>query len=127
MTKSIIATAALVAAFFMPAWAAPPEGIEQKMIPMSGICLTAEVNPHHFGAIVGALQEDYQTHIVYTFDGTPDGYQKIIILINPETALGGVAMVTPEQTCIIFSGESLEGPFIRADMPPPKENEAPKT
>ena len=128
MIKSIIATAALVAAFFMPtAWGGPPEGMVKQMIPFPAMCLPATVAENHFAVLMGALIADYGVHISMTFSSTPDQSHRVAIIENPATGLAGVLMITDEQTCIAFSGQDRQE-FIRPpDHPVGAENEAPKT
>jgi len=112
MIKSIIATAALVAAFFMPAWAGPPEGMVRQMVPFPVMCLPATAAQNHFAVLMGALIQDYGVHISMTFSSSPDQSQRVAIIENPATGLAGVLMITDEQTCIAFSGEDRKE-FIR--------------
>tara|TARA_R110000824_G_scaffold8289_2_gene37391 strand:- start:390 stop:776 length:387 start_codon:yes stop_codon:yes gene_type:complete len=128
MIKSIIATAALVAAFFMPtAWAGPPEGMVKQMIPFPAMCLPATVAENHFAVLMGALIADYGVHISMTFSASPDQSNRVAIIENPDSGLAGVLMITNEQTCIAFSGEDRAS-FIRPPNHPVGEvNEAPKT
>ena len=127
MPKPIIATAALVAAFFMPAWAGPPEGIVKQMIPFPAMCLPATAEPHHFAALMGALISDYGVFISMTFSASQDQSKRIAIIQNDATGLAGVLMITDEQCCIAFSGEDRAS-FIRPPgHPVGAENEAPKT
>ena len=128
MTKSIIAAAALVAAFFMPtAWAGPPEGMVKQMIPFPAMCLPATVAENHFAVLMGALIADYGVHLSMTFSASPAQSNRVAIIENPATGLAGVLMITDEQSCIAFSGEDRAS-FIRPPgHPVGAENEAPKT
>ena len=128
MIKPLIATAALVAAFFMPtAWAGPPEGMVKQMIPFPAMCLPATVAENHFAVLMGALIADYGVHISMTFSASPDQSNRVAIIENPATGLAGVLMITNEQTCIAFSGEDRAS-FVRPPNHPVGEaNEAPKT
>ena len=127
MIKPLIATAALVAAFFMPAWAGPPEGMVKQMIPFPAMCLPATVEKNHFAALMGALIADYGVHISMTFSASQDQSKRVAIIENPATGLAGVLMITDEQSCIAFSGEDRAS-FIRPPgHPVGTENEAPKT
>ena len=127
MTKPIIATAALVAAFFMPAWAGPPEGMVKQMIPFPAMCLPATVEKHHFAVLMGKLNQDYGVHISMTFSSSPFQNQRVAIIENPDTGLAGVLIITDEQTCIALSGEERQE-FIRPpDHPVGEANEDPKT
>ena len=112
MTKSIIATAALVAAFFMPAWAGPPEGMVKQMIPFPAMCLPATVAENHFAVLMGALITDYGVHISMTFSASQDQSRRVAIIEAPHSGLAGVLMITDEQTCIAFSGEDRKV-FVR--------------
>ena len=113
MIKPTIATAALVAAFFMPtAWAGPPEGMVKQMIPFPAMCLPATVAENHFAVLMGALISDYGVHISMTFSATQDQSRRVVIIENPATGLAGVLMITDEQSCIAFSGEDRAS-FIR--------------
>ena len=119
--------AALVAAFFMPAWAGPPEGMVKQMIPFPAMCLPATVAENHFAVLMGALIADYGVHISMTFSASPDQSNRVAIIENPATGLAGVLMITNEQTCIAFSGEDRAS-FVRPPNHPVGEaNEAPKT
>ena len=128
MIKSLIATAALVAAFFMPtAWAGPPEGMVKQMIPFPAMCLPATVAENHFAVLMGALIADYGVHISMTFSASPDQSNRVAIIENPATGLAGVLMITNEQSCIAFSGEDRAS-FVRPPNHPVGEvNEDPKT
>ena len=128
MINSLIATAALVAAFFMPtAWAGPPEGMVKQMIPFPAMCLPATVAENHFAVLMGALINDYGVHISMTFSASQDQSRRVAIIENPATGLAGVLMITDEQSCIAFSGEDRAS-FIRPPgHPVGAENEAPKT
>ena len=128
MIKPLIATAALVAAFFMPtAWAGPPEGMVKQMIPFPAMCLPATVAENHFAVLMGALINDYGVHISMTFSASQDQSRRVAIIENPATGLAGVLMITDEQSCIAFSGEDRAS-FIRPPgHPVGAENEAPKT
>jgi len=123
MIKPIIATAALVAAFFMPAWAGPPEGMVRQMIPIPAMCLPATVADNHFAVLMGALITDYGVHISMTFSASLDQSRRVAIIENPATGLAGVLMITDEQTCIAFSGEDRQE-FVRPpDHPIGEANE----
>jgi len=127
MIKSIIATAALVAAFFMPAWAGPPEGMVRQMVPFPVMCLPATAAQNHFAVLMGALIQDYGVHISMTFSSSPDQSQRVAIIENPHSGLAGVLMITDDQTCIAFSGEDRQV-FIRPPGHPVGEtNEDQKT
>ena len=127
MTKSIIAAAALVAAFFMPAWAGPPEGMVKQMIPFPAMCLPATAEKHHFAALMKELISDYGVHISLTFSASQDQSRRVVIIEAPHSGLAGVLMITDEQSCIAFSGEDRQA-FIRPPNHPVGEvNEAPKT
>ena len=128
MIKPLIATAALVAAFFMPtAWAGPPEGMVKQMIPFPAMCLPATVAENHFAVLMGALIADYGVHISMTFSASPDQSNRVAIIENPATGLAGVLMITNEQSCIAFSGEDRAS-FVRPPNHPVGEvNEDPKT
>ena len=127
MIKSIIATAALVAAFFMPAWAGPPEGMVKQMIPFPAMCLPATAAQNHFAVLMGQLITDYGVHISMTFSASQDQSRRVAIIENPATGLAGVLMITDEQSCIACSGEDRAS-FIRPPgHPVGAENEAPKT
>ena len=113
MIKPLIATAALVAAFFMPAWAGPPEGMVRQMIPFPAMCLPATAEPHHFSALMIALIRDYGVHISMSFSASPDpNGRRVIVIENPDSGLAGVLMITEEQSCIAFSGEDRKV-FVR--------------
>ena len=119
--------AALVAAFFMPAWAGPPEGMVKQMIPFPAMCLPATVAENHFAVLMGALIADYGVHISMTFSASPDQSNRVAIIENPDSGLAGVLMITNEQTCIAFSGEDRAS-FVRPPNHPVGEaNEAPKS
>ena len=128
MIKSIIATAALVAAFFMPtAWAGPPEGMVRQMIPFPAMCLPATVEKHHFSALMIALIRDYGVHISMSFSASPDQSKRVVIIEAPHSGLAGVLMITDEQSCIFASGEDRQV-FIRPPgHPVGAEKEDPKT
>ena len=128
MIKPIIATAALVAAFFMPtAWAGPPEGMVKQMIPFPAMCLPATAEPHHFAALMKELISDYGVHISLSFSASQDQSRRVVIIENPHSGLAGVLMITDEQSCIAFSGEDRQA-FIRPPNHPVGEaNEDPKT
>ena len=127
MIKPIIATAALVAAFFMPAWAGPPEGMVRQMVPFPVMCLPATAAQNHFAVLMGALIQDYGVHISMTFSSSPDQSQRVAIIENPHSGLAGVLMITDDQTCIAFSGEDRQV-FIRPPGHPVGEtNEDQKT
>ena len=127
MIKPLIATAALVAAFFMPAWAGPPEGMVKQMIPFPAMCLPATAEKHHFAALMTALIRDYGVHISLSFSASPDpNGRRVIVIENPDSGLAGVLMITEEMSCIAFSGEDMAS-FIRPpNHPVGAENEAPK-
>ena len=128
MIKPLIATAALVAAFFMPAaWAGPPEGMVKQMIPFPAMCLPATVEKHHFAALMGALISDYGVHISMTFSASQDQSKRIAIIQNDATGLAGVLMITDEQSCIAFSGEDKQDYVRPPNHPVGTENEDPKT
>ena len=112
MIKSIIATAALVAAFFMPAWAGPPEGMVRQMIPIPAMCLPETAAQNHFAVLMAALVQDYGVHISMTFSSSPDQSQRVVIIENPDSGLAGVLMLTDDQSCIAFSGEDRKS-FVR--------------
>ena len=112
MIKPLIATAALVAAFFMPAWAGPPEGMVRQMVPFPVMCLPATAAQNHFAVLMGALVQDYGVHISMTFSSSPDQSQRVAIIENPHSGLAGVLMITDDQSCIAFSGEDRAS-FIR--------------
>ena len=128
MIKPIIATAALVAAFFMPtAWAGPPEGMVKQMIPFPAMCLPATVAENHFAVLMGALINDYGVHISMTFSASQVQSRRVAIIEYPATGLAGVLMITDDQSCIAFSGEDRQA-FIRPPNHPVGEaNEDPKT
>ena len=128
MIKPIIATAALVAAFFTPtALAGPPEGMVKQMIPFPAMCLPATAEPHHFAALMGALISDYGGFISLTFSASQDQSKRIAIIQNDATGLAGVLMITDEQSCIAFSGEDKQDYVRPPNHPVGTENEAPKT
>ena len=127
MIKPLIATAALVAAFFMPAWAGPPEGMVKQMIPFPAMCLPATAEKHHFATLMGALISDYGVFISMTFSASQDQSKRIAIIQNDATGLAGVLMITDEQSCIAFSGEDKQDYVRPPNHPVGTENEAPKT
>ena len=104
--------AALVAAFFMPAWAGPPEGMVKQMIPFPAMCLPATVAENHFATLMGALITDYGVHRSMTFSASQDQSRWVAIFEAPHSGLAGVLMITDEQTCIAFSGEDRKA-FVR--------------
>ena len=127
MIKPLIATAALVAAFFMPAWAGPPEGMVKQMIPFPAMCLPATAEPHHFSALMKELISDYGVHISLTISASQDQSRRVVIIEAPHSGLAGVLMITDEQSCIFASGEDRQV-FIRPPGHPEGEaNEDPKT
>ena len=129
MIKPIIATPALVAAFFMPtAWAGPPEGMVRQMIPFPAMCLPATAEKHHFAALMGALISDYGVFVAMTFSGSPDpNGPRIAIIQNNATGLAGVLVITDEQSCIIVSGEDKQDYVLPPNHPVGEANEDPKT
>ena len=127
MIKPLIATAALVAAFFTSAQAGPPEGMVKQMIPFPAMCLPATAEPHHFAALMKELISDYGVHISLSFSASQDQSRRVVIIENPHSGLAGVLMITDEQSCIAFSGEDRQA-FIRPPNHPVGEaNEDPKT
>jgi len=117
----------LLAGFFTPALAGPPEGMVKQMIPFPAMCLPATVAENHFAVLMGALINDYGVHISMTFSASQDQSRRVAIIENPATGLAGVLMITDEQSCIAFSGEDRAS-FIRPPgHPVGAENEAPKT
>ena len=129
MIKPLIATAALVAAFFMPtAWAGPPEGMVKQMIPFPAMCLPATVEKHHFAVLMGKLIQDYGVHISMTFSASPDpNGPRIAIIQNDATGLAGVLVITDEQSCIMVSGENKQDYVLPPNHPKGEANEDPKT
>ena len=127
MIKSIIATAALVAAFFMPAWAAPPEGMIQKMAPIHMMCLQADVDPHHLSTLMGALITDYGVWVAETWSTDAAKTMRIVYIINDRTGMVGVLLNTDYETCIAFSGQDRQVFVMPDDHPVGKLNEDQKT
>ena len=120
-------TLLLFIALTMSAFAGPPEGMVEQMIPFPAMCLPATVEKHHFAALMGALINDYGVHISMTFSASQDQSRRVAIIENPATGLAGVLMITDEQTCIAFSGEDRQGYIRPPNHPVGAENEAPKT
>ena len=109
------------------AFAGPPKGMVQQMIPFPAMCLPATEAENHFAVLMGALISDYGVHISMTFSASLDQSRRVAIIENPATGLAGVLMITDEQTCIAFSGEDRKE-FIRPpDHPVGEANMDPQT
>jgi len=111
MIKPIIATAALVAAFLMPAYAGPPADSYKEIKSYPALCTPT------LSSLMGALTVDYAVHVASTFMENPESY--IMIVENPDTESAAVIRITPRAACLIFSGDSLQH-FVRPEnMAPP--------
>ena len=109
---SIALLTSLMAGFFSPAQAGPPEGMVRQMVPIPSMCLPATAAQNHFAVLMGALIADYGVHISMTFSTNPDQSQRVAIIENPHSGLAGVLMISDDQSCIAFSGEDRKV-FVR--------------
>mgnify|MGYP003319879678 CR=1 FL=1 len=98
--------------FVVPAFAGPPEGARNLMIPYPSICTPGMTE------MMSALTEDYAVHISMTFEESPT--TGIVVLHNPNTKTAAVLHIREDRTCIVFSGQNLKM-FDRPEgMAPPK-------
>ena len=98
--------------FVVPAFAGPPEGARNLMIPYPSICTPGMTE------MMSALTTDYAVHISMTFEESPT--TGIVVLHNPNTKTAAVLHVREDRTCIVFSGQNLKM-FDRPEgMAPPK-------
>jgi len=96
------------------AFAGPPEGAKELMIPYPSVCTAGMTE------MMSALTEDYAVHISMTFEETP--ITGIVIVHNPNTQTAAVLHVSEAMTCLVFSGLNLQM-FDRPEgMAPPKED-----
>ena len=94
------------------AFAGPPEGAKQLMIPYPSICTPGMTE------MMSALTTDYAVHISMTFEESPT--TGIVVLHNPNTQTAAVLHVREDRTCIVFSGQNLKM-FDRPEgMAPPQ-------
>ena len=95
------------------AFAGPPEGAKQLMIPYPSICTPGMTE------MMGALTTDYAVHISMTFEESP--ITGVVVLHNPDTRTAAVLHIREDRTCVVFSGQNLNM-FERPEgMAPPKE------
>jgi len=98
--------------FVVPAFAGPPEGARNLMIPYPSICTPGMTE------MMSALTTDYAVHISMTFEESPT--TGIVVLHNPNTKTAAVLHVREDRTCIVFSGQNLKM-FDRPEgMAPPQ-------
>ena len=112
--KKLITTliAALFAAFFTSAQAAPPKNAQKLMIPFPSLCTPTMTE------MMGALTEDYAVHVSMIFEETP--ITGIVVVHNPDTKTAAVLHIREDRTCLVFSGLNLQM-FDRPEgMAPPK-------
>jgi len=94
------------------AFAGPPEGAKQLMIPYPSICTPGMTE------MMGALTTDYAVHISMTFEESP--VTGVVILHNPDTKTAAVLHIMEGRTCLVFSGQNLQM-FERPEgMAPPQ-------
>ena len=98
----------LMAGFFTPALAGPPDGMVRQMIQFPAMCLPATAAQNHFATLIGALINDYGVHISMSFSASQDQSRRVIIIEAPQSGLAGVLMITDEQSCIFASGEDRQ-------------------
>ena len=101
-----------------PSFADAPEGMVPEMVPLRAMCLPASVDPNHFTTVIGALTEDFAVHVSMTFSASAT--QKVAIVENPDTNLAGVLMITPNGTCVAFSGRDVQHFDRPSNMKPPE-------
>ena len=105
-------TLLLFLALTMSAFAGPPEGARQMMIPYPSVCTPGMTE------MMSALTTDYAVHISMTFEESPT--TGIVVLHNPDTKTAAVLHVREDRTCIVFSGQNLKM-FERPEgMAPPQ-------
>jgi len=107
----------LLAGFFTPALAGPPEGMIQKMTPIHMMCLQADVDPHHLSTLMGALITDYGVWIAETWSTDAAKTKRIVYIVNDRTGMVGVLLNTDHETCIAFSGQDRQV-FVMPDGHP---------
>ena len=96
------------------AFAGPPEGAKQLMIPYPSICTPGMTE------MMSALTTDYAVHISMTFEESP--VTGLVVLHNPNTGTAAILHVRADRTCLVFSGQSLKI-FDRPEgMAPPQVN-----
>jgi hypothetical protein len=101
MKRSLVAlTAALVAAFLMPVHAAPPENAVREIVPLNMLCTPT------LEELVTALVQDYSVYVSMTFEEQENIYW--MILENPDRGIAGAIRITPESSCLAFSGRNLQ-------------------
>ena len=121
MIKTIIATAALVAAFFMPAWAGPPPGGQVRMIPFQTYCHADEL------LMIKAVMMSFGQHI--SIVGSTHGGLTIHIFKNPDEETMSIMATSdaqpPAESCLIFSLKDVDH-FIRPSVMPPRTSDKEK-
>jgi len=63
-------------------------------------------------SLMSALTIDYAVHVASTFTENPETH--IMIVENPDTEIAAIIRITPQSSCLIFSGEQLQH-FARPD------------
>ena len=92
-------TLLLFLALTMSAFAGPPEGAQQMMIPYPSVCTPGMTE------MMSALTKDYAVHISMTFEETP--VTGVVVVHNPDTRSAAVLHISEGRTCLVFSGLNL--------------------
>lgn len=87
-------------------WAGPPPNTKTIMMPVKMMCTP------NFSDMISSLTTDFAVHIATTFQMNEN--LKIVIVENPNTGTVGVLTLSPNATCVVFSGQFM----LKFERPP---------
>jgi len=99
----------LLALFFLipiTVFSGPPPNTKSIMMPVKMMCAP------NFNDMIASLTTDFAVHISTTFQMNDS--LKIVIVENPDTGIAGVLTLSPNATCVVFSGQFM----LKFERPP---------
>ena len=88
------------------AFGGPPPNTKTIMMPVKMMCTP------NFSDMISSLTTDFAVHIATTFQMNES--LKIVIVENPNTGTIGILTLSPNSTCVVFSGKFM----LKFDRPP---------
>jgi len=88
------------------AFGGPPPNTKTIMMPVKMMCTP------NFSDMISSLTTDFAVHIATTFQMNES--LKIVIVENPNTGTVGILTLSPNATCVVFSGQFM----LKFDRPP---------
>ena len=92
--------------FSVKSHAGPPPNTKTIMMPVKMMC-----SPN-FSDMIASLTTDFAVHIATTFQMNET--LKVVIVENPNTGTVGVLTLSPNATCVVFSGQFM----LKFERPP---------